>query len=294
MSSRTGLVRRRCAAGGHRAVVVVLIAGLLGAALTGCAESGAERTSTREPARPTPTRTVTKAPPRPPARQPSTVLTGSVSDVVDGDTIKVVSRGFETVVRLVGIDTPETRRPGSAVQCFGPAASARTKRLLPVGESVRLESDPTQSLRDRYGRLLAYVYRHGGSGAGGSVNYALVAGGHAKVYVYGGVPFRYAAQYEAAEARARSKRLGLWGSPCLGDTSKPDRSAGAGGTRPKAVSSSGQSRPGSARCDPNYTGACVPPYPPDVDCSDLGGATVTVVGSDPHHLDGNGDGLGCG
>lgn len=48
----------------------------------------------------------------------------------------------------------------------------------------------------------------------------------------------------------------------------------------------------SSSCDPNYAGACVPRYPPDVNCADVG-VTVTVVGSDPHRLDGDGDGYGC-
>jgi hypothetical protein len=57
-----------------------------------------------------------------------------------------------------------------------------------------------------------------------------------------------------------------------------------------------QTPPPSGKCDPNYSGGCVPPYPPDVDCADiraLGIAAVRVVGSDPHRLDGDNDGLGC-
>ncbi len=88
--------------------------------------------------------------------------------MVDSDTIKVVVRGFETPVRLIGIDTPETHHPSKPVQCFGPAASARTARLLPIGQRVRLETDPTQDTRDRYARLLAYVFKPGRSGAAGS------------------------------------------------------------------------------------------------------------------------------
>ncbi len=61
-------------------------------------------------------------------------------------------------MRLIGIDTPETRRPPtSPSQCFGPEASARTTELLPAGTVVRLERDV--EARDRYDRLLAYVYR---------------------------------------------------------------------------------------------------------------------------------------
>ncbi|MGD9570770.1 MAG: thermonuclease family protein [Thermoleophilia bacterium] len=152
-------------------------------------------------------------------------LGGTVSDVVDGDTIKVVSRGFETPVRLIGIDTPETRAPGVVVQCFGPAASRRLANLLPLGSRVILVTDPTQDVRDRYGRLLAYVYRPGSKGPAGSVNWSLVRSGHAKVYVYGGVRFRHAVPFFRAQNRARRADAGLWGPPCHGDTEKPDPSA---------------------------------------------------------------------
>jgi micrococcal nuclease len=149
-------------------------------------------------------------------------FTGRVARIVDGDTIHVIARGFDTTVRLVGIDTPETH----PVRCFGPEASARTARMLAPGTAVRLETDPTQLMRDRYGRLLAYVYRRagtGGSGATGSVNFALVASGFAKVYVYGSRPFRYVGTFERAQARARARRLGLWGPPCRGQYRRPRR-----------------------------------------------------------------------
>ena len=78
-----------------------------------------------------------------PTRDEAITLRGKASDGVDGDTIKVVARGFETPVRLIGIDTLETRDPREPVQCFGPAAAARTARLLPIGQCVRFETDPT-------------------------------------------------------------------------------------------------------------------------------------------------------
>jgi micrococcal nuclease len=80
------------------------------------------------------------------AQQP-TVLRGTIDYVVDGDTVRIVSRGFQTTIRLIGIDTPETKRPGYPVQCGGPAASAETTRLLPVGLAVRVVSDPSQDIR---------------------------------------------------------------------------------------------------------------------------------------------------
>jgi micrococcal nuclease len=208
----------------------------------------------------------------------ATTLRGTVSDVVDGDTIKVVARGFETPVRLIGIDTPETRAPGTPVQCFGPAASRRTKRLLPIGLTVHLVTDPTQAVRDRYGRLLAYVYPPRRKGPTGSVNYALVASGHAKVYVYGGVRFRNAVPFFKAQHRARKAKRGLWGPPCRGDTTKPDPSP---------------QRKSRARCDANYAGACIPPYPPDVDCRDIRDRNFRSIGTDPHNLDVDHDGIAC-
>lgn len=138
-------------------------------------------------------------------------LTGRVVRVIDGDTIRVESRGFETPVRLIGIDAPETRKPGAAVQCFGPEATRRTRALL-SGRRVRLIGDPSQDTRDRFGRLLAYASVDGTTQ---TVNEQLVEGGFARVYVYRqSGPFRHVAAFRAAEARARNARRGLWGAAC--------------------------------------------------------------------------------
>lgn len=147
-------------------------------------------------------------------------LDAVVERVVDGDTVRVVTRGFQDTVRLVGIDTPETRHPERRVECFGPEASARAARLMPPGRRVRLETDPTQDVRDRYGRLLAHVYLGARTGPA-SVNRSLVASGHARVYVYGGVRFRYAADFERAERAARRAGRGLWGPACRGRRELP-------------------------------------------------------------------------
>ena len=55
------------------------------------------------------------------------------------------------------------------------------------------------------------------------------------------------------------------------------------------------SRPGarSGNCDPSYPGVCIPPPPPDLDCSDISYRNFRVLPPDPHHFDGNGDGIGC-
>ena len=79
-----------------------------------------------------------------------------VVDVVDGDTIEVLIDGTEEDVRYIGVDTPESVKPGAPVECFGPEASAFNERLVD-GERVGLVFDAER--RDDYGRLLAYVYR---------------------------------------------------------------------------------------------------------------------------------------
>ena len=85
-----------------------------------------------------------------------------VEHVVDGDTIDVLMDGRKEPVRLIGIDTPETKDPNQPVQPFGPEASAFTTRLL-GNRQVWLELDAQQ--RDQYGRILAYVYYEDDTGS---------------------------------------------------------------------------------------------------------------------------------
>jgi micrococcal nuclease len=99
-------------------------------------------------------------------------VTASVVDVVDGDTIEVALDGRVEDVRYIGIDTPESVAPGQPVECFGHRASERNARLV-GGERVRLAFDAER--RDRYGRLLAYVYL-----GERFVNGELVEGGYAR------------------------------------------------------------------------------------------------------------------
>ena len=80
-----------------------------------------------------------------------------VVKVVDGDTLDVEIDGKIERLRLIGIDTPETVDPRKSVQCFGREASNKAKELL-SGQFVNLESDETQGERDKYKRLLRYVF----------------------------------------------------------------------------------------------------------------------------------------
>jgi micrococcal nuclease len=126
--------------------------------------------------------------------------TARVVRVIDGDTIKV--SGGETV-RLVGIDTPESKRPQTPVECGATRAASALRSLL-TGKTVTLRRDPTQDAIDRYGRTLAYVdvdTRDAGE--------VMIRSGWAKPYVYAGVPFERVRKYRAAEAAARRAHLGV-------------------------------------------------------------------------------------
>ena len=137
--------------------------------------------------------------------EPSRATLGraQVLRVVDGDTIRVRLDGRTERVRYIGIDTPESVKPGTPVQCFGKAASAYNHRLV-EGQPVRLRFDAER--RDRYGRLLAYVYR---ASDGLTVGVELVRRGFARTLT---IPpnVRFAERFAALAARARQAGRGLW------------------------------------------------------------------------------------
>jgi len=139
--------------------------------------------------------------PRPTERAESGVY--RVERVVDGDTILVRDGDVLTTVRLIGVDTPETVHPRKPVERFGKEAAAFTKRTL-ENESVRLEFDNERF--DRYGRLLAYVYR---ASDGLFVNEELIRQGYGHAYTR--FPFRYLDRFRRLEAEARENGRGLWG-----------------------------------------------------------------------------------
>jgi len=131
-----------------------------------------------------------------------------VSATVDGDTIRVDSRGRTMVVRLIGIDTPELHDrndPAAPPQPFAREAAEFTRRGL-KGQSVRLEFEPATRL-DRFGRTLAYVFLDDGT----LFNRALVQQGYARAYTRDAV--RYREQLRADESLARRERRGLWAEP---------------------------------------------------------------------------------
>jgi micrococcal nuclease len=136
---------------------------------------------------------------RGPARFDATVV-----HVSDGDTITVRVGAREERVRILGADTPEVVDPRKPVQCYGPEASAHTKARLPPGTRVSLETDA--EVRDKYGRLLAYVYV-----AGARYDDELLRLGFARLLIIApnGV---HARAMLGAELEARGARRGLWGA----------------------------------------------------------------------------------
>ncbi len=126
-----------------------------------------------------------------------------VVDVVDGDTIEVELDGEVEDVRYIGIDTPESVKPDSPVECFGPQASDANKELV-GGERVRLVFDAER--RDVYGRLLAYVYV-----GERFINAELVRGGYATTLT---IPPNdsFAGLFDRLEQEAGNAGRGLWGA----------------------------------------------------------------------------------
>lgn len=128
-----------------------------------------------------------------------------VTQFVDGDTIVVDMNGKTERIRMIGVDTPETHKPNSPVECYGPAAAAYTKNII-GNQSVRLEADPKSSNRDRYERLLRYVYLSDGT----FLNKQLIAGGYGFYYPY--FPFDESDEFAKAQEDAQSGNKGLWGN----------------------------------------------------------------------------------
>ena len=135
---------------------------------------------------------------------------GIVDHPVDGDTVDVAIAGDVERVRLIGIDTPESVAQDRPVECFGPEAKARLAELLPEGTEVRLERDV--EARDRYGRLLAYVFR---AGDDLHVNLRLVEEGFAEARRFE-PNVAHQAELDQAEAQAKAVGAGLW--PVCGST----------------------------------------------------------------------------
>lgn len=139
-----------------------------------------------------------------------------VERVVDGDTFVITVNGREEKVRLIGIDTPESRvnekagrdarRTGKdtrTIVALGKEAKRFVEKLVPVGSVVRIETDAQE--RDKYGRLLAYVYLADGR----MVNEEIILAGYAAPMTYP-PNVRHEVRFRAAYRHARENKEGLW------------------------------------------------------------------------------------
>ena len=209
-----------------------------------------------------------------------------VVKIYDGDTVTMAD-GMK--IRLLQIDAPELAEG----ECFAQESKAALVNLLSKKGTVTLKADPASASYDRYGRALRYIF------VGKiNVNLEMVKLGAAAPYFYQGERGIYSAALLKAAQDAKLYKIGLW-KTCPGTQLLPTKAITtyktAGKAVPTPVNSAVTAPSATTGCDPNYAG-CIPLYPPDLNCSDiktLGLAPVTVIGKDPHRLDGDGDGKAC-
>lgn len=215
--------------------------------------------------------------------------------VVDGDTLTVTVDGKTETVRVIGIDTPETLDPRKPVQCFGKEASDKAKSLL-TNQIVQLESDPTQDERDKYQRLLRFVWLNNNTTDFGK---QMIIDGYAHEYTYN-TPYKYQAEYKKANTEAMNAKRGLWAdTTCAGNTSTQTQIKAMSTPKPlnqqpiTITNSRSQVNANSHSC----TG-------PDLDCSDFSTHSEAqtffdgcgfTANNDPMKLDGIkvDDGIAC-
>jgi micrococcal nuclease len=143
-----------------------------------------------------------------------------VTKIIDGDTITVAINGQTETVRLLGVDTPETHDPRKPVQCFGELAAAHTAAML-ANQKIRLAPDPQDSDRDKYHRLLRYIYLPDGT----LVNAELIRDGFAFAYTV--FPLTKLDEFRSLESEARTANRGLWGGCNVNESSQIKQTSGS-------------------------------------------------------------------
>ena len=215
-----------------------------------------------------------------------------VREIVDGDTFRItLEDGTKDTLRLIGIDTPETRSPGDPRECYGPQSTERLAKLLPVGREIWLEEDETN--RDRFDRLLRYVWVEKKHGDVYLLNEVMVRDGFAIARRYAPDTAR-AERLERAQERAINAGRGLW-EACpelvadltpIADPPTPVPQP----TEPVAT----DPIPIGGGCDLSYPTLCLPPGTGNsLNRPDVGVNNFTVYQPDPHRFDGDYDGVGC-
>ena len=140
--------------------------------------------------------------------KPKTADCYNVVYYYDGDTVKLDINGKQEKVRLLGIDTPEMNYDSDKKpDCYAKQASEQLKKI--IGNScVQIKTDQLAGQKDKYGRLLLYLYLPDNT----FVNMQMVSQGHAFSYIYS--DNQYKQEFEQAQQEAKSKQLGLWGKNC--------------------------------------------------------------------------------
>lgn len=139
-----------------------------------------------------------------------------VESVVDGDTIKITYNGLLTSVRIIGVDTPETVDSRTIVECFGIEASKYLKQKLD-GKMIHIATDFTQADRDKYDRLLRYVYLDDED-----IGLSIIANGYGHEYTYN-APYAHQSDYKKAQSDAENQNKGLWAPDACNETSSKNK-----------------------------------------------------------------------
>lgn len=282
--SRAGPVRPWL--GINRSALIVLL--LFGLIASSCQASTVERPESSTSALTNPTLTTGTR------TTSSTILTVAdvvvqVASVTDGDTIRVLMPdGTNEPVRLIGIDAPEN---GSVLD---QEATSHLEELV-LGEDVRMVVDVSD--RDRFGRLLRYIY------VGDLfINEEMVRLGLAIAKRYE-PDTAMAVILEAAQGGAEQAALGLFSPaatttaatttvPPTTTTQQPSNTTTQPAVTTTTVATT-TTTTAQGNCHPSYPDFCIPPPPPDLNCGDIGAKNFTVLSPDPHGFDGNNDGVGC-
>ena len=261
----------------------------------------AATTATPEPTReptpepteaPTPRSTRSPAPTPTPAPTPAfgeeptgPTETGTVVNVVDGDTIDVLVNGVEMRVRYIGMDTPEVH---SGFEWLGAESSAANAALV-AGQEVVLEKDVSET--DQYGRALRYVWLQADTGWL-LVNLELIRQGFASVTTYPPDVKYVDALYLSAQDAAQASGIGRWGAA---PTPVPTPVPVVAPILPIAAPIVPVAP--ASNCEPSYPGICIAIGSADIDCGEIAARQFQVVWTvpnpDPHGFDGDGDGIGC-